>query len=79
MGPDRADDSANDDRTGTAGIGERLGVLRREHRDLDQTIERMHADPRHEPLALKRMKRRKLLLKDTIARLESALIPDEPA
>ncbi len=53
--------------------------LRAEHRDLDRTIVQLHATPGHEVLALQRMKKRKLQLKDCIARLESDLIPDEPA
>ncbi|MCF7221761.1 YdcH family protein [Marilutibacter chinensis] len=63
-------------------IARRLAELRIEHRDLDAAIERLASlrdgDP-HDDLALKRMKKRKLWLKDCIARLESALIPDEPA
>ncbi|MDC7808196.1 DUF465 domain-containing protein [Luteimonas sp BLCC-B24] len=68
------DDSSHGD---TAGF--RLVAWRREHRELDAEIQRLQADPTHEELALKRLKKRKLLLKDAIARLESALIPDEPA
>ena len=68
------DDSGHED---TAGF--RLVALRREHRELDAEIQRLQADPAHKELTLKRLKKRKLLLKDAIARLESALIPDEPA
>ena len=64
------DDSGHED---TAGF--RLVALRREHRELDAEIQRLQADPAHE----ERLKKRKLLLKDAIARLESALIPDEPS
>ena len=39
-------------------------------------IQRLHPDSDADELAIKRMKKRKLQLKDTIARLESALIPD---
>lgn len=63
-------------------IARRLAELRLEHRDLDAAIERLaalRADDAHDDLALKRMKKRKLWLKDCIAKLESALIPDEPA
>ena len=59
-------------------IAERLVVLRQEHRELDVTIERMAANGQDE-LEAKRLKRRKLQLKDCIARLEDMLIPDEPA
>jgi len=62
-----------------ARIAERLALLRQEHRLLDAEIERMQADIANDELQIKRMKRRKLQLKDLIARLESALIPDEPA
>lgn len=54
----------------------RLGELKLEHRDLDLAIQRLIDDPLHDQLALGRMKKRKLLLKDQILRLESELIPD---
>jgi hypothetical protein len=54
----------------------RLAELRIEHRDLDDAIHRLVEDPTADQLRLRRMKKRKLLLKDTIARLESQLIPD---
>lgn len=53
--------------------------LRAEHRDLDRTIAGWQTTPAHDALAIQRMKKRKLQLKDCIARLESDLIPDEPA
>jgi hypothetical protein len=53
-----------------------LAELREEHRDLDQAIERMTLDPWQDQLRLRRMKKRKLKLKDWIAQLESKLIPD---
>jgi len=54
----------------------RLGILRAEHRELDILIARRVDDPGDDELELKRLKKRKLLLKDTIALLESQLIPD---
>ena len=57
----------------------RLATLRLEHRDLDAEIARLQADMQADELAVKRLKKRKLQLKDQIAKLESALIPDEPA
>ena len=57
----------------------RLAELRQEHRALDEAIAHLQAGMAADELALKRMKKRKLQLKDCIARLESALIPDEPA
>lgn len=53
-----------------------LVELRLEHRDLDAAIARLQGDVDADELATKRLKKRKLQLKDAIARLESALIPD---
>ena len=55
---------------------ERLRDLRIEHRDLDDVISRLQLDLRVDELRLKRLKKRKLLLKDQITHLESELIPD---
>jgi hypothetical protein len=60
-------------------ISQQLVELKLEHRDLDLAIARLQADIQADELAVKRMKKRKLQLKDQIARLESDLIPDEPA
>ena len=60
----------------TAEIQQLLGELREEHRDLDQAIQRMSVDPWQDQLRMRRMKKRKLKLKDWILRLESKLIPD---
>jgi len=57
----------------------RMVQLRQEHRDLDSVIERLAEDIQADELALKRLKKRKLQLKDQIAWIENALIPDEPA
>jgi hypothetical protein len=62
-----------------AEIARKLLELRQQHRDLDTAIAQLQADIANDELAVKRMKKRKLLLKDMIVRLESALIPDEPA
>lgn len=53
-----------------------LAELRIEHRDLDDAIRRLAEDAAADQLRLTRLKKRKLLLKDSIARLESKLIPD---
>ncbi len=53
-----------------------LTALKFEHRELDATIARIAVEPGNDELELKRLKRRKLLLKDTISILESRLIPD---
>ncbi len=60
-------------------IAQRVIALKLEHRDLDEAIARLQADIEADELSVKRLKKRKLQLKDSIARLESALIPDEPA
>lgn len=54
----------------------KLEVLRREHRDLDDAIAALDAAGRGEQLALRRLKKQKLLLKDRIARIEDELTPD---
>ena len=55
---------------------ERLRELRIEHRDLDDVINRLQMDLYVYEVQLRRLKKRKLMLKDQIARLESELIPD---
>ena len=57
-------------------LQERIVELKMEHRDLDAAIERLEADQAHDELQIRRLKRRKLLLKDQIARIERALDPD---
>lgn len=54
----------------------RLGTLRLEHRDLDEVIKRLGDAGATDQLQLQRLKKRKLLLKDMIAQLESRLLPD---
>ena len=55
---------------------QRIVELKMEHRDLDTAIERLAAASAHDELQLRRLKRRKLLLKDQIARLEREIDPD---
>ena len=55
---------------------EKLRQLRIEHRDLDEVISRLSMDIHIDELQLKRLKKRKLALKDLIMKLESQLIPD---
>lgn len=59
-------------------IAQRLAELRSEHRRLDAEIAVCPANSEDE-LRIKRLKKRKLLLKDRIALLEAILTPDEPA
>ncbi len=57
----------------------RLIELRIEHADLDDLIDRVALDRPDDDLALRRLKKRRLLLRDQIARLEAELEPPEPA
>ena len=59
-----------------AQIEARILALETEHRDLDDVIARIASDPVQDQLQLRRLKKRKLLLKDLIARLRDRLIPD---
>ncbi|EGI75297.1 hypothetical protein HGR_16952 [Hylemonella gracilis ATCC 19624] len=61
----------------------RLIELRMEHADLDAMIDRMGEQAgvaqTNDELSLRRLKKRRLALRDEIARLERELTPDEPA
>lgn len=57
----------------------RLIELRMEHADLDDLIDRDLMARAGDELALRRLKKRRLLLRDQIARLEASLWPPEPA
>ena len=59
-----------------AQLEERLEQLRTEHRDLDDIIARLMATPPIDFVQLQRMKKRKLMLKDMIRKIESDLVPD---
>ncbi len=54
----------------------KLGVLRREHRDLDDAIHALASSGRGDQLTLQRLKKQKLALKDQIVKIEDQLIPD---
>jgi hypothetical protein len=56
-----------------------LHELRSEHRDLDTVIARIAGQDGVDQLHVQRLKKRKLMLKDEIARVESRLIPDSIA
>ena len=60
----------------TEDVQERLVSLRLEHRDLDDVIDQITGDAPFNQLQIKRLKKRKLMLKDEIAKLESQLLPD---
>ena len=57
-------------------LQQKLASLRIEHRDLDDVIARIGEQAPYDQLQLQRLKRRKLALKDQIARMESRLLPD---
>lgn len=54
----------------------KLELLQREHRDLDEAIAALHAEGKVDPLTLRRLKKRKLYLKDEIQRLGDEITPD---
>lgn len=60
-------------------VKRRIIDLQIEHRDLDDAIDRLCAQVGVDDLALRRMKKRKLQIKDSVARLEMRLVPDIPA
>jgi hypothetical protein len=57
----------------------RIETLKVEHRDLDDIIKLLAHNSEVDELQMRRLKRRKLLLKDQIAQLEGQLVPDIPA
>lgn len=60
----------------TKSIQRRILELQTEHRDLDEVVNTLSVNVNVDQLLLRRMKKRKLQLKDQIARLKSKLIPD---
>lgn len=59
-----------------AQIRARITALEVEHSDLDYIIATLSQDPIHDQLRLRRLKKRKLMLKDQISALKDRLIPD---
>jgi hypothetical protein len=59
-----------------AQIRQKLHALEVEHHDLDDVIDRLAVDPVLDQLQIRRLKKRKLFLKDQISRLRARLIPD---
>ena len=57
----------------------RLIELRMEHADLNELIDRNPLDRASDDLTLRRLKKRRLGLRDEIARLEGSIVPPEPA
>lgn len=63
----------------TEAIKRRIVELQIEHRDLDEAIARLADRPGVDELTLRRLKKRKLQIKDSIVRLQMQLVPDIPA
>jgi hypothetical protein len=57
-------------------LREELVVLRAEHRKLDGEIAALEGDPSADQLLIKRLKKKKLVLKDRITQIEDRLLPD---
>lgn len=60
----------------TEALKAKLAALKTEHRELDDVIARLAGGAPVDQLELQRLKKRKLLLKDRIAKIESELLPD---
>ena len=60
-------------------IESRIAALEVEHQDLNDVIARLSEHPTQDQLQLRRFKKRKLILKDSISRLKILLVPDIPA
>jgi hypothetical protein len=60
-------------------IESRIAALEIEHQDLNDVIARLSEHPTQDQLQLRRFKKRKLVLKDSISRLKILLVPDIPA
>ncbi|MBO6506714.1 MAG: DUF465 domain-containing protein [Kordiimonadaceae bacterium] len=59
-----------------AAIRARLATIKEEHRDLDAAIEAIQSSGVFDLLQVQRLKKRKLVLKDEISKLEGMLLPD---
>ena len=57
----------------------RIEELKTEHRDLDDVLKRLSNDRNADELQVRRLKKRKLQIKDTITHLESQLVADMTA
>ncbi len=67
------DDWEDDDR---AAVRLQLAHLRQEHQDLDAAVLALQSLPQPDQLRIARLKKRKLVLRDQIAKLENLLTPD---
>ncbi len=60
----------------TEELQSRIEKLKTEHRDLDDVLKRLAVDPSSDELQIRRLKKRKLQLKDSIVMLENQALPD---
>ena len=60
-------------------VAARVEALKIEHSDLDDAIAMLQDQAFIDPMQMRRMKKRKLFIKDMINKLESMMIPDMPA
>jgi hypothetical protein len=68
------EEASNDD--DDCRLREMLAGLRQTHQDLDAAVEALSALPRPDQLQIARLKKRKLVVRDQIAKLENSLTPD---
>ena len=66
----------NDESLEEPSLAARILMLQQEHRDLDQAIKSLYEFPYRDQLQLQRLKKKKLMIKDSIERLKDELIPD---
>ncbi len=74
-----ASGAMNDTFESVTSLRARLDVLLAEHRDLDEAIARLAALPPPDDLLVRRLKKRKLFVKDRILLIERLMDPDVPA
>lgn len=79
MNEDFGPESTGADALAVDAIRQRIAELQLEHRGLDAMISAIGEQPRFDELQLRRLKKRKLRIKDAITLLQMQLVPDEPA
>ena len=67
---------SNDTPADDEGLRARIAELRQEHQDLDDAVDALSARPSPDRLQIARLKKKKLVLRDEISRLEDQLTPD---
>jgi hypothetical protein len=70
------DDEERGQGVGEAQVRARIAVLRQEHQDLDDAVRALEGRPMPDQLQIARLKKKKLTLRDQIAKLEDRLTPD---